>query len=104
MPTQPKPPRPCRAPVRPRTIWIGNRKTTIRFSEELLSALGEIGLRERCDRDEICAMVARTKPKDVTLTRALNLFVLRYFRDACTEEGHLAVGHGSIYPARGIVQ
>jgi predicted DNA-binding ribbon-helix-helix protein len=82
-----------------RVIRVGNRRTSIRFSEELLSALEEIALREHCNRDEICAMIARTKPRDLSLTRAVNIFVLRYFRDASTEEGHLAVGHGSIYAA-----
>jgi predicted DNA-binding ribbon-helix-helix protein len=82
-----------------RVIRVGKRRTSIRFTEELLSALNEIALREHDNRDEICTAIATTKPRNLSLTRALNIFVLRYFRDASTEEGHLAVGHGSIYLA-----
>jgi hypothetical protein len=35
-------------------------------------------------------------PHHLSLSTALRLFVLGYYRDAATETGHIAAGHGNV--------
>ncbi len=57
------------------------------------------GLREVCQRErstlhQICTTVSLQKLEETSLTAAIRVFVMRYFRTAATEEGHAKSGHG----------
>lgn len=57
------------------------------------------GLREICRREhvsihEIATAVSSRKPLNSSLTAAMRVFVMSYFRSAATEEGHSRAGHG----------
>lgn len=51
-------------------------------------ALGEICSREGRSVHDICAQVDRDRSQS-GLTASVRVFVLNYFRDAATEEGHV---------------
>lgn len=77
-----------------RTIRVGPRRTSLRCSDELIDALAEIAVREGQTPSELFAAIARDKPAGVSLTVEIRLYAMRYFREACTEEGHRNAGHG----------
>lgn len=57
------------------------------------------GLREICRREhvsmhEIATAVSERKALNTSLTAAIRVFVMAYFRAAATEEGHSRAGHG----------
>ena len=56
-------------------------------------ALTEICRRESRTVHEICTLVSRHR-RDLSLTAALRVFIVSYFRSAATEEGHDKAGHG----------
>jgi predicted DNA-binding ribbon-helix-helix protein len=76
-------------------IIIGSRRTSLRLSKETLDALHEITTREGMTLNALCTRVAKTKSLNKNLTEALRSYVLSYFREAATEEGHILAGHGS---------
>ena len=58
------------------------------------------GLRDICQREKsnlhrICTIVSKQKLKESSLTATIRVFIVRYFREASTEEGHSKAGHGS---------
>ena len=58
-------------------------------------ALSEICCRERTTLGTICAELCASKPDGTSLTAALRVFVMSYFRAAATEDGHQKAGHGA---------
>jgi predicted DNA-binding ribbon-helix-helix protein len=76
-------------------VKLLNRRTSIRLEPGLWALLDEVCRRERCSRGEIirCAELQSTSGGR---TSALRVYLLRYFREAATELGHKAAGHGSL--------
>lgn len=58
------------------------------------SALRDISRRERCTIHDLCSLIALRKKEKTSLTAAIRVFLMLYFRAASTEEGHLSAGHG----------
>ncbi len=56
-------------------------------------ALKEICRREGCTVHALCSLVEARRTA-CSLTSAIRVFVLEYFRAAVTEEGHALAGHG----------
>lgn len=56
-------------------------------------ALDELSEREGRTINEICTFVERRKD-DSSLTAALRVLILSYYRASATDEGHEAAGHG----------
>ena len=82
-----------------RNVFIGKRRTSLRLEPAMWDALAEICRRENRSLHEICALVdARRRAS--SLTAAIRVYILNYFRAAATEEGHAGTGHGSLYGAR----
>jgi predicted DNA-binding ribbon-helix-helix protein len=75
-------------------VTVGSRRTSLRLGKETLGALREIAAREGLTLRALCTLVANTKYRNKNLTEALRSYVLRYFREAATEEGHKKAGHG----------
>ncbi len=59
------------------------------------NALDEICHREKCTIHDICTLVD-SKRKDSSLTAAMRVFILAYFRAAATDEGHQRAGQGTV--------
>ena len=78
-----------------RNVVAGSGRTSMRLEPELWDALMEI-----CEREgqDMSALVRRVEAEghEGGRTSAVRVFVLSYFRDAATEAGHLASGHGQL--------
>jgi len=77
-----------------RNIVVSGRRTSVRLEPEMWDGLGEICRRERSTVHHVCTMVSIQKLEATSLTAAIRVFVMRYFRLAATEEGHAKSGHG----------
>ncbi len=85
-----------------RNVRISGRRTSIRLVPEMWESLEEIARREDCSVNWICSMIDRRR-EDSSLTAALRDFILRYFRMAATEKGHLEAGHGAVQRPKGMM-
>ena len=77
-----------------RNITVLGHRTSIRLEPEMWAALYDVARRERTSIHNICTLVQLRKVKESTLTAAIRVFLLLYFRAASTEEGHRLVRHG----------
>jgi predicted DNA-binding ribbon-helix-helix protein len=77
-----------------RNVVVSGRRTSIRLEPEMWDGLREICQRERSTVHQICTTVSLQKQDKTSLTAAIRVFVMRYFRLASTEEGHARAGHG----------
>jgi predicted DNA-binding ribbon-helix-helix protein len=82
-----------------RNVVAGRGRTSMRLEPELWEALQEICGREGQDMSALVRKVEETGHAGGR-TSAVRVFVLSYFRDAATEAGHLASGHGTLSPSR----
>tara|TARA_Y100001934_G_C11933241_1_gene576733 strand:+ start:115 stop:498 length:384 start_codon:yes stop_codon:yes gene_type:complete len=77
-----------------KNVTINGRRTSIRLEPEMWSALQEIAKRERCNIHRIATVVHQRKNQKSSLTAAIRVFIMAYYRAASTEEGHAKAGHG----------
>ena len=77
-----------------RNVVISGRRTSVRLEPEMWDGLREICQRERSTMHQVCTTVSLQKLEETSLTAAIRVFVMRYFRLAATEEGHTKAGHG----------
>jgi len=78
-----------------RNITVGGKRTSVRLEPEMWRALKEIAGREHCSIHELCTLISFRKNQRTSLTAAIRVFLMLYFRAATTEEGHGRAGHGS---------
>ena len=78
-----------------RNITVNGRRTSVRLEPEMWRALKEISTRENCSIHELCSLISFRKNKRTSLTAAIRVFLMLYFRAATTEDGHGKAGHGS---------
>ena len=79
-----------------RNVTVSGRRTSVRLEPEMWNALRDIAQRERCAMHDICTLVSLRKNARTSLTSAIRVFMMLYFRAAATEEGHARSGHGDI--------
>jgi hypothetical protein len=48
---------------------------------------------------ELCSMIDERRCTS-SLTAAIRVFIVNYFRGAATEAGHASIGHGALYRPR----
>ncbi len=77
-----------------RNVMIGRRRTSVRLEPEMWVALFDISVREDKSIHDICGYVDRVRKPETSLTAAIRVFVMSYYRAAATEEGHREAGHG----------
>jgi predicted DNA-binding ribbon-helix-helix protein len=78
-----------------RNITVLGRRTSVRLEPEMWNALRDIARRERCKVHDICSLVHLRKRECTSLTAAIRVFLMLYYRAAATEEGHGRAGHGN---------
>lgn len=79
-----------------RNVISARGRTSMRLEPELWDALDEMCQREKVTLRE---MVRRVGPKpEGGRTSAVRVEVLKYFRAAATEDGHIKAGHGPLPP------
>ena len=82
-----------------KNIFVGARRTSLRLEPAMWDALAEICRREDMTLHQLCALIDERR-RASSLTAAIRVFIVNYFRSAATEEGHAGIGHGSLYGAR----
>ncbi len=60
-------------------------------------AMAEICHREGVSLGQLCQRVDERR-RESSLTAAIRVYALSYYRAAATEEGHAATGHGTFRP------
>ena len=81
-----------------RNVVAERGRTSIRLEPELWDALQEICRREQIGLGELVRRAERTAGEVGGRTSAVRVFVITYFRDAATEEGHRRAGHSTGLP------
>jgi predicted DNA-binding ribbon-helix-helix protein len=82
-----------------RNVVAARGRTSMRLEPELWDALQEICRRERMAMGELVRRVEE-RGHAGGRTSAVRVFILCYFRDAATEGGHTAAGHGTGTPVK----
>ncbi len=78
-----------------RNITVNGRRTSVRLEPEMWKSLFAIAERENCSIHDICSLVCLRKNERTSLTAAIRVFLMLYFKAASTEEGHIRAGHGN---------
>ncbi len=78
-----------------RNITVVGRRTSVRLEPEMWNALREIARREQCTIHDICSLIHLRKSPSTSLTAAIRVFLMLYYRAAATEDGHVRAGHGN---------
>ena len=78
-----------------RNVVAERGRTSMRLEPELWDALSEICGREGQDMSTLVRQVEQ-RGHAGGRTSAVRVFVLSYFRDAATEEGHASANHGKL--------
>jgi len=76
-----------------RNVVVRGHRTSVRLEPTMWEALAEITRREACTVHAICTRLAVSR-RESTLTAALRVYIVNYFREAATGEGHRVAGHG----------
>ncbi len=82
-----------------RNVFVGDRRTSLRLEPAMWDALAEICRREDITLHQLSALIDERR-RASSLTAAIRVFIVNYFRSAATEEGHASTGHGALYGAR----
>lgn len=77
-----------------RNVTIAGHRTSVRLEPEMWNGLAEACRRECATMHEVCTVIASHKPTGTSLTAAIRVFVMAYYRAAATEDGHNRAGHG----------
>lgn len=77
-----------------RNVTVGAHRTSVRLEPDMWNGLREICRREHVSMHDIATAVSARKSPNTSLTAAIRVFVMAYFRAASTEEGHNRAGHG----------
>lgn len=78
-----------------RNITVLGRRTSVRLEPEMWHSLREISKREKCTIHDICSLIHLRKNANTSLTAAIRVFLMLYYRAAATDDGHSRAGHGS---------
>ena len=78
-----------------RNVTVDGHRTSVRLEPEMWNAVGEICRRERCSIHNLCTLVSASKQGPGSLTAAIRVFIMQYYKTAATEAGHNTAGHGS---------
>ena len=78
-----------------KNITVRGHRTSIRLEPEMWDALKDIASREGTTIHNICSLISMRKADDSSLTAAIRVFLMLYYRAASTPEGHFRSGHGN---------
>jgi len=77
-----------------RNIKVLGHRTSVRLEQEMWNALREIARREQCKVHDMCSLIQLRKNPGTSLTAAVRVFLMLYYKAAATEDGHSRAGHG----------
>jgi len=76
-------------------LFVDRGRTSVRLEPQMWDALNDIARREGRTVNAIAAEIDRHMPPESSLTSAIRVVVMAYYRAAATEEGHAMAGHGT---------
>lgn len=76
-----------------RNVTVSGRRTSMRLEPAMWEALQQICSREGKTLNELVTEIDRMRSES-SLTAAIRVYLLGYFRAAATDEGHRLAGHG----------
>jgi predicted DNA-binding ribbon-helix-helix protein len=76
-----------------RNVTVAGHRTSIRLEPAMWDALTRVCERERKTMNELVTGIAHNRDQS-TLTAAIRVFLLTYYQQAATDEGHRLAGHG----------
>ncbi len=79
-----------------RNVTVLGKRTSIRLESQMWTAIKEIADREHCTVHELCSLIAMRRKPGLSLTASIRIFLMLYFKAACTEDGHTRAGHGGL--------
>ena len=91
-----QPPQPKSTLVNRNIVVLGKR-TSVRLEPVMWDCLHEMAHRENCAIHDICSLVQLRKKQNTSLTAAIRVFIVLYYRAAASEEGHKQAGHGNFF-------
>lgn len=74
-------------------LVIFGRRTTVRLEAEMWASFKEIAECEGCSVHELASRIYNRKQRGQSLTSAIRVFVVLYYREAATKAGHAKAGH-----------
>lgn len=77
-----------------RNVVVLNKRTSLRMEPEMWDALNDVARREQKTLHDICTQIVERKPGGASLTAAIRVFLVNYYRMSSTEDGHRGAGHG----------
>jgi len=83
-----------------RNVTVCGKRTSVRLEPKMWTALAEICQREGKTMNELVSAIELQRSES-SLTAAIRVHALLYFRDAATEAGHRRAGHGTLSGASG---
>jgi predicted DNA-binding ribbon-helix-helix protein len=78
-----------------RNITVLNKRTSVRLEPEMWRELKNISRRESCSIHDLCSLISLKKKSKTSLTAAIRVFLMLYYRAAATNNGHVKAGHGN---------
>lgn len=78
-----------------RNITVLGHRTSVRLEPDMWEAIKDIAERESCKIHDICSLISLRKNARTSLTAAIRVFIMLYYKSAATEDGHRQAGHGS---------
>jgi predicted DNA-binding ribbon-helix-helix protein len=81
--------------LRSRNVMVSGRRTSIRLEPQMWDAFQEIARREGRTIGELATLVNQQRHQS-SLTAAIRAFIVTYYRDAATDDGHASAGHGRL--------
>jgi predicted DNA-binding ribbon-helix-helix protein len=76
-----------------RNVTVSGRRTSMRLEAAMWDALHAICRREGRSLHEMCSLINEQR-QESSLTAAIRVFIMLYFRAAATDDGHTRAGHG----------
>lgn len=80
-----------------KNIKIFGKRTSIRLEPEMWTAFEDITTTEECTDNDLCSLIFMLKRPGTSMTAAIRVFIMLYFKSAATQEGHSKAGHGNFY-------
>ena len=77
-----------------RNVTVAGRRTSLRMEPEMWDALQEAAAREGLSLHDFCTAVAKRRG-GYSMTAAIRVYLLNYFRAAATDAGHRKARHGN---------
>jgi predicted DNA-binding ribbon-helix-helix protein len=78
-----------------RNVTVMGRRTSVRLEQAMWDALEEICRREQKVLNQLVTEIDHAR-RESSLTAAIRVTIMLYFKLAATERGHVQAGHGQI--------